>query len=117
VPPPQVIDDTNPADVDPPGDGPVPTDGQLIPDYRQLGFRVPAIVVSNLAPAKVVHHGPFEHTSTLKLIESTFGLNALTARDAHANSIADVLDVSARHGVRQGTIPRSADVPGPVDQA
>ena len=51
VPPPQVIDDTDPATVDHTGDGTTPTDGQLIPDYTQLGFRVPAIVVSNLAPA------------------------------------------------------------------
>jgi len=117
VPPPHVIDDTDPGLVDHTGDSSMPTDGQLIPDYTQLGFRVPAIVVSNLAPARVVHDGPYEHTSTLKLIESTFGLNTLTARDANANSIGDVLDFSARHGVRQGTIPRSADVPGPVDQS
>jgi hypothetical protein len=31
------------------------TDGQLIPDYTQFGFRVPAIVVSNLAGRRVVH--------------------------------------------------------------
>ena len=49
VPPPHVIDDTDPATVDHTGDGTTPTDGQLIPDYTQLGFRVPAIVVSNLA--------------------------------------------------------------------
>jgi hypothetical protein len=61
--PPRVIDDTNPDDVDHSGDSSTPTDGQLIPDYRQLGFRVPAIVVSNLAPRRVVHHGPFlRHT-------------------------------------------------------
>src|SRR5580693_971392 len=48
VPPPRVIDDTNPAGVMHAGDSSTPTDGQLIPDYRQLGFRVPAIVVSNL---------------------------------------------------------------------
>ena len=64
VPPPHVTDDTDPATVDHTGDGTTPTDGQLIPDYTQLGFRVPAIVVSNLAPARVVHQGPFEHTST-----------------------------------------------------
>ncbi len=40
--PPRVIDDTNPADVDHTGDGTTPTDGQLVPDYRQLGFRVPS---------------------------------------------------------------------------
>ena len=79
VPPPRVIDDTDPATVDHTGDSTTPTDGQLVPDYTQLGFRVPAIVVSNLARPRVVHDGPFEHTSTLKLIESTFGLQPLTA--------------------------------------
>ncbi|HEY1640903.1 MAG TPA: alkaline phosphatase family protein, partial [Streptosporangiaceae bacterium] len=81
VPPPHVRDDTSPADVDHTGDGSTPTDGRLIPDYTQLGFRVPAIVVSNLAPARVEHHGPYEHTSTLALVQSTFGLPALTARN------------------------------------
>ena len=77
VPPPQVIDDTNPANVMHAGDSTTPTDGQLIPNYRQLGFRVPGIVVTNLArPHRVVHEGPFEHCSSLALIESTFGLNA-----------------------------------------
>ena len=76
VPPPHVIDNTNPANVDHTGDSTTPTDGQLIPDYTQLGFRVPAIVVSNLARPRVIHQGPFEHTSTLKLIESTFGLQS-----------------------------------------
>ncbi len=76
VPPPHVVDNTNPANVDHTGDSTTPTDGQLIPDYTQLGFRVPAIVVSNLARPRVIHHGPFEHTSTLKLIETTFGLQS-----------------------------------------
>jgi phospholipase C len=51
VPPPRVVDDTDPSTVDHAGDSTTPTEGRLIPDYRQLGFRVPAIVVSNLAPA------------------------------------------------------------------
>src|SRR5262249_32352629 len=76
VPPPRVVDDTDPSTVDHTGDSSTPTEGRLVPDYTQLGFRVPAIVVSNLARAEVVHHGPFEHTSTLSLIESTFGLPA-----------------------------------------
>ena len=115
VPPPQVIDDTNPADVDHAGDGTTPTDGQLIPDYRQLGFRVPAIVVSNLAHARVVHDGPFEHASTLALIESTFGLQPLTARDAHAMNLARVLHHHDRRDpVPEGAIPASSHVPGPA---
>jgi phospholipase C len=117
VPPPQVIDDTNPADVDHTGDGTTPTDGQLIPDYTQLGFRVPAIVVSNLARGRVVHDGPFEHTSTLALIESTFGLPALTARDANARNLGEVLHREPRHDVPAGAIPTSAEVPGPATDA
>jgi phospholipase C len=117
VPPPQVIDDTNPADVDHAGDGTTPTDGQLVPDYKQLGFRVPAIVVSNLAPARVVHHGPFEHTSTLKLIETTFGLGPLTARDAHAENLGQVLERRPRRPVPAGAIPTSNQVLGPVSDA
>jgi phospholipase C len=117
VPPPQVIDDTNPDDVDHSGDSSTPTDGQLIPDYRQLGIRVPAIVVSNLAPRRVVHHGPFEHTSTLKMIESVFGLNSLTARDANAENLGMVLGNHPRRPVPKGVIPTSSQVMGPVSDA
>jgi phospholipase C len=115
VPPPHVVDDTNPANVSHSGDSTTPTDGQLIPHYTQLGFRVPAIVVSNLAERDVVHHGPFEHTSTLKLIESAFGLTPLTARDANTENLGRVLrDRPRRHPVPEGAIPTSDQVLGPV---
>ncbi|NJP44777.1 alkaline phosphatase family protein [Actinacidiphila epipremni] len=117
VPPPRVRDDTDPADVDHTGDGTEPTEGRLQPDYRQLGFRVPTVVVSDRAPSKVVHHGPFEHASTLKMIESTFGLRALTARDAHAEDLGQVLQHTPRRPVPHGAIPRSSDVLGPVSDA
>jgi phospholipase C len=117
VPPPRVVDDTDPGSVDHTGDDSTPTEGRLVPDYRQLGFRVPTIVVSNLAPASVLHHAPFEHTSTLKLIESTFGLPSLTARDAHAENLGQVLRRTPRPPVPFGAIPRSSQVLGPVDDA
>src|SRR6266702_2640093 len=117
VPPPHVIDDTDPATVDHTGDGTTPTDGQLVPDYTQLGFRVPAIVVSNLALPRVVHHGPFEHTSTLRLVESAFGLRSLTARDANTEDIGQVLRRERRPAVPPGVIPVSSDVPGPASDA
>jgi len=117
VPPPKVIDNTNPANVDHSGDSSTPTDGQLIPDYTQLGFRVPAIVVSNLTHRRVFHDGPFEHTSTLALIESTFGLPALTARDANTKNLSMVLEHRPRHRVSRGTIPTSDQVPGPANDA
>ena len=117
VPPPHVIDNTDPATVDHTGDGTTPTDGQLIPDYTQLGFRVPAIVVSNLASAGVNHNGPFEHTSTLKLIESTFGLQPLTARDTNTQNLGQVLRLDRRPPVAPGVIPTSDQVPGPASGA
>jgi phospholipase C len=115
--PPRVIDNTNPADVDHTGNSTTPTDGRLVPDYTQLGFRVPAIVVSNLARRRIIHHGPFEHTSTLKMIESTFGLHPLTARDANAVDLRQVLHHEARHPVPPGLIPTSSQVPGPATDA
>jgi phospholipase C len=118
VPPPQVIDDTNPANVNHSGDSTTPTDGELYPNYRQLGFRVPGIVVSNLAwPRRVVHEGPFEHCSSLALIESTFGLTPLTARDRFALNLQQILlpyPVPARFAVQPSCIPTSSDVIGPA---
>jgi phospholipase C len=116
--PPQVIDDTNPANVMHAGDSTTPTDGQLYPNYRQLGFRVPGLVVSNLArPRHIVHAGPFEHCSSLALIESTFGLTPLTARDQHARNLREVLlpfAVPAPYAVAPSAIPTSSDVIGPA---
>ncbi len=114
--PPQVIDDTNPAGVDHTGNSTTPTDGRLFPDYRQLGFRVPAIVVSNLAKPIVIHKGPFEHTSTLALIESVFGLHPLTARDANARNLREAL-LPGRGPFRRPVIPTSDQVPGPDSDA
>jgi phospholipase C len=115
--PPQVIDDTDPATVDHSGNSTTPTDGQLIPNYKQLGFRVPCIVVSNLAAARVAHDGPFEHTSTLKMIETTFGLHPLTARDANAMDLSQVLQRKVGTPVPQSAIPTSSQVPGPTTDA
>jgi phospholipase C len=115
--PPQVIDDTDPAAVDHTGNSTTPTDGQLVPNYAQLGFRVPCVVVSNRAGARVAHDGPFEHTSTLKMIESTFGLHPLTARDANAMDLGQVLRHEVRAPGPASAIPTSNQVPGPATDA
>ena len=118
VKPPRVIDDTNPKNVNHSGDGKKPTDGRLIPDYKQLGFRVPAIVVSNLARrGRVVQEGPYEHASSLKLIETTFGLHPITARDKHALNLGRVLDSKPHPAIPSGAIPTSRQVPGPKNDA
>ncbi|MBA2608605.1 MAG: twin-arginine translocation signal domain-containing protein [Actinobacteria bacterium] len=64
-------------------------------DFHQRGFRVPCLVISPFAPARVAHEGPFDHASVLKLVEWRFGLPAVAARDAAARNLAEVLDFSA----------------------
>ncbi|HET8929452.1 MAG TPA: alkaline phosphatase family protein, partial [Acidimicrobiales bacterium] len=83
VPPPTVVDDTD--------NGP---DDKA--NYAILGVRVPAIVVSPFAPAKVETDGPYEHCSVLKMIEWRWNLKPMTKRDAHAKNLADALDFSKR---------------------
>jgi phospholipase C len=118
VPPPMVVDETNPANVMHAGDSTTPTDGQLVPNYKQLGFRVPAIIVSNLVrPGRVEHAGPFQHCSSLALIESTFGLQPLTARDKYARNLRELLlpyPVPRQVAVPPAAIPTSSEVIGPV---
>lgn len=60
----------------------------------RLGFRVPCVVISPYARRGFIPHEQFDHTSILKMIEWRFGLPALSVRDATANNLADVLDLS-----------------------
>jgi phospholipase C len=80
--PPAVQDDTVL-----PGTGP-------FPNLKNLGFRVPAVVVSPFAPKKIEQAGPYEHCSVLKMIEWRWGLPSMTVRDANAKNLADALDFS-----------------------
>lgn len=65
-------------------------------NYKTLGVRVPAIVVSPFAQPKVETDGPYEHCSVLKMIEWRWGLKPMTKRDANAKNLADALDFSKR---------------------
>jgi hypothetical protein len=64
-------------------------------DFHLRGFRVPCLVISPFAPARVVHSGPYDHASVLKLVEWRFGLEPVAARDAAANNLAEVLDLTS----------------------
>ncbi len=61
-------------------------------DFLRTGFRVPFIVVSPFAKAHYVSHQIYDHTSITRFIEATFGLPALTARDANATPPMDLFD-------------------------
>ena len=65
-------------------------------DEQGLGFRVPAILVSPFARAGHISRSVYEHCSTLALIERTFGLRPLTARDSAADPFQDAFDFSRR---------------------
>jgi phospholipase C len=82
---PPVVDD----DTVLPGPGPHP-------DLTRLGFRVPCIVMGPFAPARVVHGGPYEHCSILRMIEWRWSLPPMTARDRNAANLAKVLDFAQR---------------------
>jgi phospholipase C len=113
VPPPTVIDDTNPANVSHTGN--TVTLGQSHPNYGQLGFRVPCVVVSPFGAARIVGAGPYEHTSSLAMIESLFGLKPLTARDANAVNLLTSLDLGNRRKSHPtSAIPAATGVAGPA---
>lgn len=75
-------------------DNPEPTADGI--DYSTMGPRVPAIVVSPFAPARVETDGPYDHCSVLRMIEWRWDLEPMTLRDANAKNLADGLDFTRR---------------------
>src|SRR5581483_10659003 len=67
---------------------PPPTAQDVKPEYEQLGFRVPCVLVSPFARRGHVAHGVYDHTSILKLLEWRFGLEPMSERDANASNLA-----------------------------
>jgi phospholipase C len=61
--------------------------------FDQLGFRVPGMVLGPYAKQGYVSSVTYDHTSVLAHIESMFGLEPLTARDAAANDLSDCIDM------------------------
>lgn len=62
-------------------------------DTYGYGFRVPALVISPYSKVGVVHT-TYDLTSLLKLVETKFGLNPLTARDGQSNTMLECFDFS-----------------------
>jgi phospholipase C len=67
-------------------------------DFTRFGLRVPTVLVSPLIAAGTVFRPtgtvPLDHTSILKTVETRWGLPALTARDAAAPDVGDVLTLT-----------------------
>ncbi|MBV9787760.1 MAG: hypothetical protein JOZ51_06290 [Chloroflexi bacterium] len=82
-------------------------------NFEQYGVRVPAIVVSPLIPQGTVDQTVYDHSSVLKTVEQLFGLNALTQRDAAANSVLSLLSLTTP----RTDCPTSLNSPAPLLKA
>lgn len=67
-------------------------------DFTKSGFRVPLMVISPFSKKNFVSHTPMDFTAALKLIETRFGLPALTQRDASMPDMTEFFDFSTATG-------------------
>ncbi len=79
VPPPKVVDDTEAS--------------YGVAGFDQLGFRVPALVIGPYVKDGHVSSVQYDHTSALKHLQSTFGLESLNVRVDAANDLLDCIDL------------------------
>ncbi len=77
-------------------------------DFRQLGVRVPALVISPLIPRGTIDHSVYDHTSVLATIEEIFGLLPLTERDKHAHTLNHLLSLTTPRTDAPQTLPEPA---------
>ena len=61
--------------------------------FQQMGFRVPTIVAGPYAKQNYVSSVTYDHTSALKHLQNTFGLETLNVRMDAANDLTDCIDM------------------------
>ncbi len=61
-------------------------------DFTITGFRVPNMVISPFAKKNFVSHTPMDYTAILNFIETRFGLDSLTKRDASMPDMTEFFD-------------------------
>jgi phospholipase C len=69
-----------------------PTTADPDPDFRQLGFRVPTLIVGPTVRRGAVVSAPFEHVSILSTLRSRFGIASLGPRMDAAADLAACID-------------------------
>ena len=92
-----------------PGDPPAPLASQHGFDFKRLGARVPAVVISPLIPRNRVDHTTYDHASVLATVERNFGLDPLTNRDAKANDVLHLFSLSTPRTDAPTVLPNPAD--------
>jgi phospholipase C len=82
----------------------------LAKDFGQMGFRIPAVVVSPYARRGHVDHSIYGFESILKMIRYRYGLPALTPRDLYANNIAAAFDFESKPNYQIPDLPTPPEV-------
>lgn len=84
-------DDIKPMDL-------LPKDSAINPqgDFNLTGFRMPLIVISPFSKKSYVSHTVADTTAVLKLVETRFGLDPLTKRDAAQPDMLEFFDFTAK---------------------
>jgi phospholipase C len=78
----------------PPGDtAPGSTYNLYAFSFNQFGPRVPSLIISPLIPRNLIDHRVYDHSSIPATLEACFGLNAMTRRDAGANSLMPLVSL------------------------
>jgi phospholipase C len=63
--------------------------------FQQMGFRVPTLVAGPYVKQNYVSSVVYDHTSALKHLQNTFGLETLNPRMDAANDLTDCIDLEA----------------------
>jgi phospholipase C len=79
-------------------------------DFGQMGFRIPAVVVSPYARRGHVDHSIYGFESILKMIRYRYGLAPLTPRDLYANNIAYAFDWEGKPRLQPPKLPTPAHI-------
>lgn len=83
---------------------------RLADDFGQMGFRIPAVLVSPYARRGHVDHGIYGFESILKMIRYRFGLPPLTPRDLFANNIATAFHWDGKPRLEPPPLPRPRQI-------
>ena len=94
----------------PPGDStPNPSFNANGFDFRQLGVRVPAVIVSPFIPRGTVDRHRYDHSSLVKTVGQLFGFSPLTERDKAALDFTALLSLPAPRNDTPATLTLAAD--------
>jgi phospholipase C len=94
---------------------PPPTVPDPNPDFRQIGFRVPAVVVGPQVRAGAVVSTPYDHVSILATLATRFGIASLGPRMDAAADLSACLDPDRSSAMAPAAfLPPTIEIPASV---